>query len=78
MVEFTEEARREFIKCFDGFSDQVIAAAWVYAVGLTKFGIDLSKEWTTLTQKRSELDFAYRQGRHDEREKWRNAEEVAQ
>ena len=72
---FTDEARREFIKRFDGFPDQVIATAWVYAVGLTKFGVDLSEEWATVTQKRSELYLAYRQGRIDERKRWQNAEE---
>ena len=72
---FTDEARREFIKRFDGFPDQVIATAWVYAVGLTKFGVDLSEEWATVTQKRSELDLAYRQGRIDERKRWQKAEE---
>lgn len=68
---FTDEARKEFIKRFEGFPDQVIAMAWVYAVGLTKFGIDLSEEWATVTQKRAALDLAYRRGRLDEQQKWR-------
>lgn len=72
---FTDESRKDFIKRFEGFPDCVIATAWVYAVGLTKFGVDLSKEWQTVTQKRAELDLAYRKGRQDEREHWVKTEE---
>lgn len=72
---FTDEARREFIKRFEDFPDQVIAMAWAYAVGLTKFSVDLSKEWATVTHKRADLDLAYRRGVHDERQKWRGKAE---
>ena len=70
----SDSAKQELIKRFEDFPVQIIAMAWVYAVGLNKFGVDLSKEWETVTQKRSELDLAYRQGRMRERERWEKHE----
>lgn len=73
---FTDEKRREFIKHFEGFSDQDC-----YGVGiadcLTKYGVDVSAEWQTVTVQRDALNRAYLQGRADEAERWsrREAEE---
>ena len=74
---FTDEKRREFIKHFEGFPDQVIAMAWAYADCLTKYGVDVSAEWQTVTAQRDALNRAYLQGRVDEAERWsgREAEE---
>ena len=35
---FTKDARREVMKHFEGFPDQVIAMAWAYADCLIKYG----------------------------------------
>lgn len=74
---FTGEARREFIKHFEGFPDQVIAMAWAYADCLTKYGVDVSAEWSNVSARRDALNRAYVQGRADEAERWsrREAEE---
>ena len=74
---FTDEARREFIKHFEGFPDQVIAMAWVYADCLTKYGVDVSAELPNVSARRDALNRAYVQGRVDEAERWsrREAEE---
>lgn len=63
---FTNDARREFMKHFDDFPDQVIAMAWTYADCLTKYGVDVSSEWTTVTVQMDALNRAYTQGRIDE------------
>lgn len=67
---FTDEARREFMKHFEGFPDQVIAMAWAYADCLTKYGVDVSAKWTTVTAQRDALNRAYTQGRIDEAKRW--------
>ena len=67
---FTDEARREFFKHFEGFPDQVIAMAWAYADCLTKYGVDVSAEWRTVTAQRDALNRAYTQGRVDEAARW--------
>ena len=74
---FTNDAQLEFIKHFEGFPDQVIAMAWAYADCLTKYGVDVSAEWKTVTAQRDALNRAYTQGRVDEAERWgkRKAEE---
>ena len=71
----SEDAKMELIKRFEEFPPQVVAMAWLYAVGINKFGVDLSKEWETVTQKRADLDMAYRQGGFDEQKRWRKTEE---
>lgn len=71
---FTDEKRREFIKHFEGFPDQVIAMAWAYADCLTKYGVDVSAEWQTVTAQREALNRAYTQGRVDEAAWWRRHE----
>ena len=74
---FTDEKRREFIKHFEGFPDQVIAMAWAYADCLTKYGVDVSAEWPNVSARRDALNRAYVQGRVDEAKRWsrREAEE---
>ncbi len=67
---FTDEARREFIKHFEGFPDQVLAMAWAYADCLTKYGVDISAEWKTVTAQRDALNRAYARGRVDEAARW--------
>lgn len=71
---FTDEARREFIKHFEGLPDQVIAMAWVYADFLTKYGVDVSAEWPNVSARRDALNRAYVQGRADEAERWSRQE----
>ena len=75
---FTEDAKREFMKHFEGFPDQVIAMALAYADCLTKYGVDVSAEWKTVTAQWEALNRAYAQGRADEAAWWRRheAEEV--
>ena len=46
--------------------DQVIACALVYAYSLCKYGVDVSKEWRTVTVQKEALDRAYTQGRIDQ------------
>ena len=71
MIELvSEDTKEELIKQFRGLPTWIVACAFVYAVGLNKFGVDVSKEWKTVTEKRSELDLAYRRGRRDEQERW--------
>ena len=74
---FTNDARLEFMKHFEGFPDQVIAMAWAYADCLTKYGVDVSAEWQTVTAQWDALNRAYIQGRSDEAARWgkREAEE---
>ena len=69
-MQISESSKEELIKRFYDFPVWIVATAWVYAVSLNKFGVDVSKAWETVTQKRSELDLAYRRGIQDEREKW--------
>lgn len=71
---FTHDARMEFMKHFDGFPDQVIAMAWAYADCLTKYGVDVSAEWQTVTAQRDALNRAYIQGRIDEAKRWQRHE----
>lgn len=67
---FTGEARREFIKHFEDFPDQIIAMAWAYADCLAKYGVDVSEGWQTVTAQRDALNRAYTQGRVDEAKQW--------
>ena len=67
---FTNDTRLEFIKHFEEFPSQVIAMAWVYADCLTKYGVDVSEKWQTVTAQRDALNRAYVQGRADEAERW--------
>ena len=71
------DARLEFIKRFEGFPDQVIAMAFAYADCLTKYGVDVSAKWQTVTAQRDALNRAYIQGQTDEAARWskREAEE---
>ena len=73
----TNDARMEFIKGFEGFSDQVIVTAFAYADSLTKCGVDVSAKWQTVTAQWDALNRAYIQGRADEAARWlkREAEE---
>ena len=64
-VEIDEKFKDDLIERFRDFPVWVIALAWNYALGLNKFGVDLSKEWENVTQKRSEVDLAYRMGKSE-------------
>lgn len=64
----SEDAKEELIERFNKFPVQVVATAWVYAVALNEFGVDVSKAWETVTEQRSALNLAYLKGRSVERE----------
>jgi len=66
----SESDKEKLIKRLLEYPVPVIAMAFVYATSLSKFGVDVSKEWTTATEQKEALDLAYTQGRHDEREIW--------
>ena len=45
--------------------DMVIATAYLYAINYTRYGEDVTKEWTTAIQHASALEKAYREGYYD-------------
>lgn len=65
-----EDVKKQLIEQLNGFPTHIVSAAFVYATALNKFGVDVSKEWRTLTEQRCACDFAYRQGRLDEQRRW--------
>lgn len=44
---------------------QMIGLAYLYAINYKKYGVDVTKAWTTATQQTAALEIAYRKGMQD-------------
>jgi len=60
-----EYKNKQLIDELSKMPPMVLATAYLYAINYTRYGIDVTKEWTTAIQKSYALERAYGEGYSD-------------
>jgi len=60
-----EESVHAILHELSKMSPMVLGVAYLYAKNYEKYGVDITKEWTTATSQTAALDIAYHKGMKD-------------